>query len=480
MFVQANQQTPMYNQGGYTTFPYPAPQAQPQAAAPQFAAFDPWKPAQPHHQPPQQWQPQPQQHKPQPPPAAATMMMPPSVAIPPRNQTYDQAVESPTLSSTFLSPVLMTAPSSTSSGSTECSTSLSLTSNFSNSPPHHGISSPSAMMPFLQQQHHVVCSPSPVVSLDPGNLQSAWVAPSSFTPMTWVASPTNFVQPLFHPSPTASGLLPGSLPQVVPRQQQHQQQHHHQHRHVHQQPSSSQRHFFQPKPNPQPTNGAMGRFQNQRPARKNVRVRCKACASSSCRNAATKELNDADMAEYKADRTELMKSLPEFFGEPQLNFEEFVHYAPVFRAKHVGGEETYYFKIPRTTKERELNIPQRLTELFIRTFGPENAPAKNSFDRISPHTSLCDVRMVVRSTVVKALAPVFTPWLQTMDDAQELFDIIFRYAGVSCVKDVCPTAPQIWCAVVNDDNVEESEGWENVGVVSLFNYHLFRRRIAVE
>lgn len=189
-------------------------------------------------------------------------------------------------------------------------------------------------------------------------------------------------------------------------------------------------------------------------------------------------MSDADIVECMADRTELLESLPEFFGEPQLNFEEFVHYAPVFRAKHVGGEETYYFKIPRTTKERELNIPQRLTELFIRTFGPENAPAKNSFDRISPHTSLCDVRMVVRSTVVKALAPVFTPWLQTMDDAQELFDIIFRYAGVSCVKDVCPTAPQIWCAVVNDDNAD-SEGWENVGVVSLFNYHLFRRRIAV-
>lgn len=456
MFVQAtNQQTPMYHHGGYQSYPtYPAPPQQ-YSQQQQQQVFDGWK-----QQP--QWQQPFQQQKPQQP----AVMMPQGVTIPPRTQTYDQAVESPTLSSTFLSPVLMTGPSSNSSGS-ECSSQSvpSLTSNFSNSPPQHSIQSPSAMMPFLQQQHHVVCSPSPVVSLDTGNLQSAWVAPSNFisSPMAWVASPTNFVQPMFS-SPTASGAMVPTMPQR-------------QHRHVHQQPP--QRHFFQPKPNHQPTNGAMGNFSNNRPARKNVRVRCKACASSSCRNAATKELSDADIVECMADRTELLESLPEFFGEPQLNFEEFVHYAPVFRAKHVGGEETYYFKIPRTTKERELNIPQRLTELFIRTFGPEHAPAKNAFDRISPHTSLCDVRMVVRSTVVKALAPVFTPWLQTMDDAQELFDIIFRYAGVSCVKDVCPSAPQIWCAVVNDEQAE-NEGWENVGVVSLFNYHLFRRRIAVE
>merc|ERR1719242_2667523 len=362
-------------------------------------------------------------HQQQPP---SVMIPPQGVTMPSRNSTYDQAVESPTLSSTFLSPVLMTAPSSNSSGSTECSTSaLSLTSNFSNSPPHHGISSPSAMIPFLaQQQHHVVCSPSPVVSLDAGSLQSAWVAPSNFmsSPMTWVASPTNFVpQPaaaaLFH-SPTAASAgtgpqIPPGFPLPPPHQLHQPQPSRHQQkrggRQIHQQPSThhhQQRHFFQPKPNRQQTNGATAGFStNQRPARKNVRVRCKACASSSCRNAGTKELSDADIVECMADRTELLESLPEFFGEPQLNFEEFVHYAPVFRAKHVGGEETYYFKIPRTTKERELNIPQRLTELFIRTFGPENAPAKNSFDRISPHTSLCDVRMVVRSTVVKALAP---------------------------------------------------------------------------
>merc|ERR550539_2199626 len=155
-------------------------------------------------------------HQQQPP---SVMIPPQGVTMPSRNQTYDQAVESPTLSSTFLSPVLMTAPSSNSSGSTECSTSaLSLTSNFSNSPPHHGISSPSAMIPFLaQQQHHVVCSPSPVVSLDTASLQSAWVAPSNFmaSPMAWVASPTNFVQPLFHHSPTAAAAA-GGLPFPMP------------------------------------------------------------------------------------------------------------------------------------------------------------------------------------------------------------------------------------------------------------------------
>ena len=47
----------------------------------------------------------------------------------------------------------------------------------------------------------------------------------------------------------------------------------------------------------------------------------------------------------------------------------------------------YHFE--RTTKERELNIPRRLSELFNRTFGPDDAPDSKAFDRICKFAEVC-------------------------------------------------------------------------------------------
>lgn len=192
----------------------------------------------------------------------------------------------------------------------------------------------------------------------------------------------------------------------------------------------------------------------------------------------------ADIIEATRERPELVAQLPEFFGEPQLNFQEFAHYAPILRAK--GLDETMYFKIPRTTKERDLNIPRRLNELFIRTFGPEDAPDSKSFDRVSPHDRLCEARMAIRTATVKALQETIFVGVRTMDEGNEIFNMIFRFTGVSMPKTFCSTIPQIFCSVVTIQNKSESgevqcgsesEAYECLGVVSLFNYHLFRRKI---
>merc|ERR550534_2043991 len=199
------------------------------------------------------------------------------------------------------------------------------------------------------------------------------------------------------------------------------------------------------------------------PTRKNNRVRCKSCSASGCRLGATKDIPIEDIIEATKERPELMAQLPEFFGEPQLNFEEFVHYAPVFRTPILNGD-MYYFKIPRTTKERELNIPRRLCELFNRTFGPEDAPESKAFERISPHNHLCEARCAIRNAIVTAM--------------QETI-----FTGVSMVKTITTNLPQVFTAVVRFSNekkeseLKESEAFECTGVVSLFNYHLFRRRI---
>jgi len=449
----------------------------------------------------------------------------PTVSVPQNHQhiDYDEGyrvcgMDSPTLNSAFLSPCVIQAPSS--NGSSETNTSTA--SGFSNatntsggysmqsyhqaaSPPPYGITSPPPQihhhtilkpsppqygMPnppptavlkpsppqygiptpptvLIQQSasgQHVVCSPGPVISVDPTNLQSAWMAPSNY-----IGSPV-----ASHLPHQVAWMAP-----VQPHQYLQRSQMYHQQRPNVVSPVNSTYHEQKPapirlytdssqSPSPEPTlpkeaNGV----------RKSARVRCKSCSSSSRAN---KEYSEADLALALKDNSDLLKQLPEFFGEPLLHFEEFVHYTPVFRTPAVKGDFMMYFKIPRTTKERELNIPQRLTELFIRTFGPEYAPERSQFERISPHSSLCDVRMVIRSVVVKALAPVFTPYLKDMEDTQNLFNTIFRFAGIACVKDVCPTAPQVWCATVTDPQ-SDTEVYENVGVVSLFNYHLFRRKV---
>lgn len=190
----------------------------------------------------------------------------------------------------------------------------------------------------------------------------------------------------------------------------------------------------------------------------------------------------ADIIEATRERPELVAQLPEFFGEPQLNFQEFAHYAPILRTK--GLDETLYFKIPRTTKERDLNIPRRLNELFIRTFGPEDAPDSKSFERVSCHDRLCEARMAIRTATVKALQEVIFVGVRTMDEGNEIFNMIFRFTGVSMPKTFCSNIPQIFCSVVALQEKSEDckaqfggEAYECLGVVSLFNYHLFRRKI---
>jgi len=217
-------------------------------------------------------------------------------------------------------------------------------------------------------------------------------------------------------------------------------------------------------------------------SRKTTRHRCKACSTNSCRNGA-KDIPMVDIIEATRERPELVAQLPEFFGEPQLNFQEFAHYAPILRTK--GLDETLYFKIPRTTKERDLNIPRRLNELFIRTFGPEDAPESKSFERISPHDRLCEARMAIRTAIVKALQETVFVGVRTMDEGNEIFNLIFRFTGVSMPKTFCSNIPQIFCSVValQEQKTEKSaagcggEAYECLGVVSLFNYHLFRRKI---
>merc|ERR1719411_2190936 len=217
-------------------------------------------------------------------------------------------------------------------------------------------------------------------------------------------------------------------------------------------------------------------------SRKSSRVRCKACSASGSRMSASKKIPMEDIIEATREIPEVRAELPEFFGEPQLNFEEFVHYAPIFRTPSLNGD-VLYFKIPRTTKERELNIPRRLGELFNRTFGPEDSPESKSFSRISPHNQLCEARCAIRNSIVKAMQETIFTGCRNMEEGNEIFSLIFRFAGVSMVKTITTNLPQVFTAVVGhseekkESELKESQAFECTGVVSLFNYHLFRRRI---
>lgn len=325
----------------------------------------------------------------------------------PANQGYAQP--SPTMNSAYLmnSPSIVMGPSSTNNVS----------------PPGFGLATPPPQL-FPQ----LICSPGPVPQM---NLQQAWTIPQ------W--------QPMY-------------IPQAVPMQ-------------------------AMPFPVfPQtPTQGPMDLQQSEIPQQqiakrsspipeRKSRMRCK-CCSAGCRNTSIKDVDPVLLNEVMKDRNDLMEQLPEFFGEPLLNFDEFVFYCPIFRAEAVGEME--YYKIPRTTKERELNIPRRLTELFVRTFGPEDAPTSKTFKRTSPHTELCEVRMAVRNSIVKSLPDVITG-CRNIDEANGIFDLIFRFTGVAMAKSVTANLPQCFIAVVKMEGDVDSEC---TGVVSLFNYHLFRRKI---
>jgi len=353
------------------------------------------------------------------------------------HQGLTYAQPSPTLSSAYLinSPCMnmVQAPESNGSNVTDSSTS-SFVSLTNTSPPSFGMASPPTQV-FQPMQTQFICSPSPVMGFDTTNLQQAWAIPSM---PQW--------QPVFVPQPMQMQPMPF---QVFPQT---------------------------PTQGPMSPNECLGPLKRCAPAKRNQhsdrkgRMRCKAC-SAGCRNNTVKDVDPELLKEVMVNRNELMDQLPEFFGEPLLNFPEFVYYCPIFRTEAIGEME--YYKIPRTTKERELNIPRRLSELFIRTLGPENAPKTKSFQRISPHTELCEVRMAVRNSIVKA-SPELITGCRNMEEANGIFDLIFRFVGVTMPKSICPNLPQCFEAVVVLDSENESEC---TGVVSLFNYHLFRRKI---
>jgi len=390
----------------------------------------------------------------------------PQQIVLPANPPPSTSHPSPTLSSTFLvqdvNSLTSSPPSNGLSDISDCGSNSSFSLNshapsplsFSAATPPAQVVSPQnmPMFPAHLTYQNVVCSPGPVM-IDPATLQSAWTMPPQnlqWQPV-WVQSPVN---------QQSQHIPPGFAPILEPT------------------PS-------EPSPPPQ---DAFFRDQveckqvtKSEPTRKSNRVRCKSCSASGCRMG-PKEIPMEDIIEATREIPEVRAELPEFFGEPQLNFEEFVHYAPIFRTPSLNGD-VLYFKIPRTTKERELNIPRRLGELFNRTFGPEDAPESKSFSRISPHNQLCEARCAIRNAIVKAMQETIFTGCRNMEEGNEIFSLIFRFAGVSMVKNITTNLPQVFTSVVEhsdekkESELNASESFECTGVVSLFNYHLFRRRI---
>jgi len=408
----------------------------------------------------------------------AKQQQPQQIVLPAQHPaTQAMTAPSPTLSSTYLiqdSPCgTLTSPPSNgfSELSSDCgsssSFSLSLNSHapspqsFSIATPPPQVVSPQNM-PSVYPAHlafqNVVCSPGPVM-YDANALQSAWTIPPQnlqWQPL-WVQSPVNAQQQQQQVHQSHPSVPPGFAPM-----------------------QSKSR----PSPPPPRTKTFFPEEQSrstESTTRKNNRVRCKSCSASGCRLGA-KEIPLEDIIEATREIPEVRAELPEFFGEPQLNFEEFVHYAPIFRTASLNDDVLYY-KVPRTTKERELNIPRRLCELFNRTFGPEDAPESKAFSRISPHNHLCEARCAIRNSIVKAMQETIFTGCRSMEEGNEIFNLIFRFAGVSMVKTITTNLPQVFTAVVGhseekkESELKESQAFECTGVVSLFNYHLFRRRI---
>jgi len=390
----------------------------------------------------------------------------PQQIVLPANPPASTSHPSPTLSSTFLvqdvNSLTSSPPSNGLSDISDCGSTSSFSLNshvpsplsFSAATPPAQVVSPQnmPMFPAHLTYQNVVCSPGPVM-IDPATLQSAWTMPPQnlqWQPV-WVQSPVN------HQS---QHIPPGFAPILEPT------------------PS-------EPSPPPQdtffPDQVECKKATKSEPTRKSNRVRCKSCSASGCRMG-PKDIPMEDIIEATREIPEVRAELPEFFGEPQLNFEEFVHYAPIFRTPSLNGD-VLYFKIPRTTKERELNIPRRLGELFNRTFGPEDAPESKSFSRISPHNQLCEARCAIRNAIVKAMQETIFTGCRNMEEGNEIFSLIFRFAGVSMVKNITTNLPQVFTSVVEhsdekkESELNASESFECTGVVSLFNYHLFRRRI---
>lgn len=212
-------------------------------------------------------------------------------------------------------------------------------------------------------------------------------------------------------------------------------------------------------------------------SRKNFRVRCKACSAPVSRQV-VKDVKPEDLESAFADQNEILDQLPEFFGEPLLNFPEIVFYMQIFSAKSKENDQLQYFKVPRPAKERELHIDHRLTELFIRNFGFDHACEHHEFKRQPVHVhGICHARNLYRQLIVDSLLPTFLAYVRNMDEAKRLFGIIFRYVGCATPKDIASNIPQVWTAVTK---VDEDTSLEITGIVSLYNYHLFRRLIERE
>jgi len=191
-----------------------------------------------------------------------------------------------------------------------------------------------------------------------------------------------------------------------------------------------------------------------------------------------KEVKREDLESAFADQNEILDQLPEFFGEPLLNFPEIVFYMQIFKAKSKPNEQLQYFKVPRPAKERELHIDHRLTELFIRNFGFDHACEHHEFKRLPMHQpGICHARNLYRQLIVDSLLPTFLAYVRNMDEAKRLFGIIFRFVGCATPKDIASNLPQVWKAVTN---VDRDTSLEITGIVSLYNYHLFRRLIEKE
>jgi len=384
----------------------------------------------------------------------------PQQIVLPANPPAYTSHPSPTLSSTFLVQDVNSSPPSSDCGSTS---SFSLNSHGHPSPLSFSAATPPAqvvspqnmpMFPAHLTYQNVVCSPGPVM-IDPATLQSAWTMPQQnlqWQPV-WVQSPVNQQQ---------SQHIPPGFAQIL-------------------EPTPSVEHSPPPQDTFFPDQVECRKATKSKPTQKSNRVRCKSCSASGSRMG-PKDIPMEDIIEATRQIPEVLAELPEFFGEPQLNFEEFVHYAPIFRTSSLHGD-VLYFKIPRTTKERELNIPRRLGELFNRTFGPEDAPQSKSFSRISPHNQLCEARCAIRNAIVKAMQETIFTGCRNMEEGNEIFSLIFRFAGVSMVKNITTNLPQLFTSVVEhsdkkrESELNASESFECTGVVSLFNYHLFRRRI---
>jgi transcription elongation factor Elf1 len=372
-----------------------------------------------------------------------------------------------------------------------------------------------------------LCSPG-IVSVE--NLQTAWVTPG--TNLAYVPQPTRmyspapqpayvpFAQPFLAPTPPPPAhfdqyqneFQPQLPPQLQPQQQQQQQQkpqlssrspprstnNNHTERSPHfslpqskRIPEQSQtrlnRRFkkkecFKTFPEENDKRTITSRHHNKKnggcvpvsKGRKNYRIRCKACSAPVSRQV-VKDVKPEDLASAFADQNDILDQLPEFFGEPLLNFPEIVFYMQIFSAKSKDNDQLQYFKVPRPAKERELHIDHRLTELFIRNFGFDHACEHHEFKRQPTHVpGICHARNLYRQLIVDSLLPTFLAYVRNMDEAKRLFGIIFRYVGCATPKDIATNIPQVWTAVTN---VDEETSLEITGIVSLYNYHLFRRLI---